>query len=107
MYLCLVKCKAEDITPGTSSTAATIAKSGNITKEKTENVSKRRPSKKNQKEKEWVGSSPVRPDMEEKLCVLPAEASAMGILFLIILCGLYVVRLLFSLEVGLSLEQGF
>ncbi|KAK1667139.1 hypothetical protein QYE76_055298 [Lolium multiflorum] len=83
---------AEDITPGTSSTAATIAKSGNITKEKTENVSKGRPSKKNQKEKEWVGSSPVRPDMEEKLCVLPAEASAMGILFLIILCGLYVVH---------------
>ncbi|XP_051225977.1 dolichyl-diphosphooligosaccharide--protein glycosyltransferase subunit STT3A [Lolium perenne] len=83
---------AEDITPGTSSTAATIAKNGNITKEKTENVSKGRPSKKNRKEKEWVGSSPVRPGMEEKLCVLPAEASAMGILFLIILCGLYVVH---------------
>ncbi|KAM0856205.1 hypothetical protein ACQ4PT_049269 [Festuca glaucescens] len=83
---------AGDITPGTSNTAATITKNGNITKEKTENVSKGRPSKKNRKEKEWVGSSPVRPEKEEKLCVLPAEASAMGILFLIILCGLYVVH---------------
>lgn len=106
MY-CPVKFKAGDSTPGSSSTAATITtstKNANIKKEKTENISKERSSKKSRKETELVGSSPVRPEKEEKLCVLPSEASAMGILFLIILCGLYVVRYLFSLEAAFSLE---
>ncbi|CAM0882749.1 unnamed protein product [Alopecurus aequalis] len=86
---------AGEITPGSSITAATTTnamKNGTITKGKTENVSKERPSKKTRKEKESVPSSRVRPEKEEKLCVLPWEASAMGILFLIILCGLYVVH---------------
>uniref|UniRef100_A0ACD5VL10 Uncharacterized protein n=1 Tax=Avena sativa TaxID=4498 RepID=A0ACD5VL10_AVESA len=85
---------AGESTPGSSSTAATVTnskKNGNITKVKTENVSKERPSEKKRKDKELVGSS-VRHEKEEKLCVLPSEASAMGILFLIILCGLYVVH---------------
>jgi hypothetical protein len=103
MFTCPVKYKAGESTPGSSNAAATITKKGNKRKEKTENVIKERPSKMNQ-ENEWVGSSPVRPEKEEKLCVLPSEASAMGILFLIILCGLYVVRHLFSLDAVLSLE---
>ncbi|XP_044977021.1 dolichyl-diphosphooligosaccharide--protein glycosyltransferase subunit STT3A-like isoform X2 [Hordeum vulgare subsp. vulgare] len=86
---------AGDSTPGSSSTAAAITtsmKSVNIKKEKAENISKERSSKKNKKEKELVGGSHVRTEKEEKLCVLPSEASAMGILFLIILCGLYVIH---------------
>ncbi|KQK09704.1 dolichyl-diphosphooligosaccharide--protein glycosyltransferase subunit STT3A [Brachypodium distachyon] len=87
---------ARDSTPGSSSAAATITSStenDNMTNEKAENVSKERPSNKNRKkEKESVGSSAVRHEKEEKLCVLPSEASAMGILSLIILCGLYVVH---------------
>ncbi|KAM3351103.1 hypothetical protein ACQJBY_023239 [Aegilops geniculata] len=81
-------------TPGSSSTATitTSTKNANIKKEKMGTISKERSSKKSRKETELVGSSPVRPEKEEKLCVLPSEASAMGILFLIMLCGLYVIH---------------
>ncbi|VAH79250.1 unnamed protein product [Triticum turgidum subsp. durum] len=83
-----------DSTPGSSSTATitTSTKNANIKKEKMGTNSKERSSKKSRKETELVGSSPVRPEKEEKLCVLPSEASAMGILFLIMLCGLYVIH---------------
>ncbi|XP_037413889.1 dolichyl-diphosphooligosaccharide--protein glycosyltransferase subunit STT3A-like isoform X2 [Triticum dicoccoides] len=83
-----------DSTPGSSSTATitTSTKNANIKKEKMGTISKERSSKKSRKETELVGSSPVRPEKEEKLCVLPSEASAMGILFLIMLCGLYVIH---------------
>ncbi|VAH63451.1 unnamed protein product [Triticum turgidum subsp. durum] len=85
---------AGDSTPGSSSTATitTSTKNANIKKEKMGTISKERSSKKSRKETELVGSSPVRPEKEEKLCVLPSEASAMGILFLIMLCGLYVIH---------------
>uniref|UniRef100_A0A453FES1 Uncharacterized protein n=1 Tax=Aegilops tauschii subsp. strangulata TaxID=200361 RepID=A0A453FES1_AEGTS len=77
MY-CPVKFKAGDSTPGSSSTATitTSTKNANIKKEKMGTISKERSSKKSRKETELVGSSPVRPEKEEKLCVLPSEASA-------------------------------
>lgn len=64
-----------------------------------EAVTKEKPSKKSRKrDKDLAGSSLVDPRTKEKLLVLPCGPSALGIMLLIILSGLYVVRELFLLE---------
>ncbi|XP_020577571.1 dolichyl-diphosphooligosaccharide--protein glycosyltransferase subunit STT3A [Phalaenopsis equestris] len=59
---------------------------------KTEDI-KDRPSKKNRKkEKETIEKAPVKSRNEKRLLVLPLEASAVAILLLVVLSGLYVIH---------------
>ncbi|KAG1367809.1 Dolichyl-diphosphooligosaccharide--protein glycosyltransferase subunit STT3A [Cocos nucifera] len=65
------------------------------TTNKSETVSKERPSRKNrkkEKEKEIVEKVPSNSENKKRLLVLPLEASAVSILLLIVLGGFYVVH---------------
>ncbi|KAL6845147.1 hypothetical protein ACP4OV_024642 [Aristida adscensionis] len=65
---------------GSSSTPANSTENESKTVVKSAMVSKVKPSKRNQKDRESVGSSPVDPSMEEKLLVLPCVPSSLSIM---------------------------
>ncbi|XP_058114671.1 dolichyl-diphosphooligosaccharide--protein glycosyltransferase subunit STT3A [Magnolia sinica] len=61
--------------------------------DKTEDISKERPSRKNRKkEKENIEKVPIKSKKEKKLLVLPLEASVVSILLLVMLGAFYVVH---------------
>ncbi|WOK91439.1 dolichyl-diphosphooligosaccharide--protein glycosyltransferase subunit STT3A [Canna indica] len=64
-----------------------------ISTDKSENIAKERPSRKNRKKEKEIGETvPNKPPSTKRLLVLPLEASAVAILLLIILGAFYVVH---------------
>lgn len=87
--------KAGDINSASSIAQNDASKiESHATTNKSETISKERPSRKNrkkEKEKEIVEKVPSKPENKKRLLVLPLEASAVSILLLIVLGGFYVV----------------
>ncbi|OEL31834.1 Dolichyl-diphosphooligosaccharide--protein glycosyltransferase subunit STT3A [Dichanthelium oligosanthes] len=79
--------------PTSDDGSSTAGDGSSNTPANSEAVSKEKPSKKNRKKDKYSeGSSPVDPRTEEQLLVLPCGPSAVGIMLLIVLSGVYVVH---------------
>ncbi|XP_050218003.1 dolichyl-diphosphooligosaccharide--protein glycosyltransferase subunit STT3A [Mercurialis annua] len=85
--------ESSQIDAGDVSSSNSIAQNDAEKTEKTEDVAKERPSKKNKKKEKEIAEKPsIRAKIQKRLLVLPFEASIFGILLLVLLGAFYVIH---------------